>query len=84
MKSTSTEVIIIRETAIQSLVKDAGTFALFASLIGVGVLLDSGAMQWVGAIVGFTTIFTWVIRGTSKNRMTVEQARVRLNEIESC
>lgn len=78
-----TEIIIIRETAAQSLVKDAGTFVLFASLIGVGVLLDSGAMQWVGAVMGFVTIFTWAIRSTSKNRMTIEQARAKLDEIEA-
>ncbi len=80
---TKPEVIILRESMLASIVKDAGTFALFAALIGLGVLLDSGAMQWVGAIVGFTCILAISIRASVKNRLTIEQARRKLDEIEA-
>lgn len=80
---TKPEIIIIRESAASSIAKDAGTFALFASLIGIGVLLDSGAMQWVGAVIGFTSIVVWAARASAGNRLTVEQARTRLDAIEA-
>lgn len=76
----SPEIIIIRETWRESLLSDAGTFCLFVGLIGIGWLLDSSAMQWVGAFVGFVTILT-----TAKKlgqRMTVAEARRKLDEIE--
>jgi hypothetical protein len=52
--------IIVIEPVGKSLARDAGTFAMFAALIGLGVLLDSAAMQWVGAIIGFLAIFAKV------------------------
>lgn len=76
----SPEIIIIRETWRESLLSDAGTFCLFVGLIGIGWLLDSSAMQLVGAFVGFVTILT-----TAKKlgqRMTVAEARRKLDEIE--
>ena len=47
------EVIIVHETILKSVVVDATTFVLFLALIGIGWLLNSDAMQWVGAIIGF-------------------------------
>lgn len=81
--AAKTEVMIIRETVAASIAKDAGTLAMFGALIGIGVLLDSGAMQWVGAVIGFFWIVTLSFRASVKNRLTIEQARVRLDEIEA-
>jgi hypothetical protein len=75
-----TEVIVIHETVLQSWLIDASTFALFICLIGVGIFLDSNAMQWVGAVIGFLTM---VGRFSRLNRLTIEQARARLNELEA-
>jgi uncharacterized membrane protein YadS len=76
----SPEIIIIRETWWESLLSDASTFCLFMSLIGIGLLLDSSAMQWVGAIVGFMIIATRAAK--MGLRMTVAEARQKLDEIE--
>lgn len=76
----SPEIIIIRETWWESLLRDAGTFCLFMALIGIGVLLNSSAMQWVGAIVAFITIIISSAKMGSK--MTVAEARQKLDEIE--
>lgn len=75
------EVIIIKESTRQSLISDAGTFALFIGLIGIGWALDSAAMQWTGAVVGFITVL-----GQSQKpwrRMTIADARKKLDELEA-
>lgn len=72
------EVIIVHETTLQSWMRDASTFALFVALISIGIFLDSTALQWVGAIVGFVAI---TARGTVGKRLSLEAARSRLDEL---
>lgn len=81
--SKPNEVIIIHETVIQSWVHDASSAVMFVALIGIGVYLQSGAMQWAGAILGFLTISGQASTYINKNKMTVAQARKRLDEIEA-
>lgn len=81
--SKSIEVIIVHETVLQSWVRDASTAALFIVLVGTGALLDSSAMQWVGAAVGFGTVISRSISAGNNSRMTVDQARKRLDEIDA-
>jgi hypothetical protein len=75
-----THVIIITETVMQSWARDASTLAMFVALIGIGIWTDSIAMQWVGGVIGFLTIIA--LKASSRSRMTIEQARARLDEIE--
>ncbi|KFB11054.1 hypothetical protein [Nitratireductor basaltis] len=75
------EVIIIKEGVVQSLVRDVGTFATFLTLIGVGVLLESSAMQWAGVIIGFFVIAVRATGHAKRHTMTIEQARARLDEL---
>lgn len=77
---TKTEVIIVYETVLQSYLIDTSTFVLFAALIGLGIFLDSTALQWIGGLMG---IFTICARIDRHKRMTVDQARKRLDEIEA-
>lgn len=75
------QIIVVHETIAQSWARDASSFALFTGLIGVGTLLESSAMQWVGAIIGFGVI---AVRASGlAPRMTIDQARHKLNEIEA-
>lgn len=74
------QIIVVRETAIQSLVKDAGTFVMIIALIGVGVVLDSVPMQWLGAGMWlFGVIGHAAMR---RHTLTIVEARRRLDEIE--
>lgn len=77
---TKPEVIIVHETTLQSYLVDSSTFVMFAALIGLGVYLDSSAMQWIGAIIGF---FTIAAKSNRHNRMTFDQARKRIDELEA-
>lgn len=77
-----TEVIILHETAGQSWKRDTSTLVMFVSLIGIGVYLESPAMQWMGAIIGFITICSRSMRMIKDNRMTIEQARALLDKLE--
>lgn len=77
------EVILLRETPRQSWKSDMSSVVGFVLLIGIGVLLESNAMQWCGAILGFFTIGVKASRHAKDNRLTVEQARKRLDEIEA-
>lgn len=50
-------------------------------LIGVGVALDSTAMEWIGFISTFLALA--IVVGVKTNPgMTIEQARAKLDEIE--
>ncbi|MBB5663230.1 hypothetical protein GGE68_001406 [Rhizobium leguminosarum] len=67
-----TKFIVITESVFQSWARDASTLALFVSLIGIGIALDSSAMQWTGAIVGFIAT---AAKATGKaKKLTKEQA----------
>ena len=75
------EIILIKETAFQSWMRDVSTFSTFIGLIGVGWFLDSSAMQWSGAIIGFVMVL-----GRSKKKewtYTIEEARKRLDELDA-
>lgn len=73
-------VILVHEGVRESLARDLGTFCIFATFMGLGVLVGSEPMQWVGAgLAGMA-----IVRATMglSDRYTVEQARIRLDEIE--
>ena len=75
-------VIIIRETAFEGVVSDISTFCIFVGLIGLGWLLGSSAMQWAGFIIGCLYLLSRASGMSSKNKMTIAQARKKLDELE--
>ena len=75
--------IIIHETVWQSYARDAGSFVTIAALIGLGVFLESSAMQWVGAIVAMLALTARAIEQRNVCRMTIPEARKKLDEIEA-
>lgn len=77
------EIIIITESARESWSRDASTVVAFVTMIGIGVFLESTALQWVGAILGFLHIIGRATRLFKDNRYTIEQARKRLDELEA-
>jgi len=74
------EIIILNETLGKSIAKNAASFCTIVAIIGVGVVLDSAAMQWLGALIWML----WLLAKASMrgNTLTIEEARRRLDEIE--
>lgn len=81
--SDKPEIILVHETVAQAWGRDASSVVGFVTIIGIGVYLESSAMQWVGAILGFITIVGRAISFGNSNKMSVSQARKRLDEIEA-
>ncbi len=77
---TEPEILVIHETVAKSRLRDLGTFVWVSAIIGLGVVLDSSAMQWFGAIVAFIILLNRA-RGAVR-RVDVAGARKLLDEIE--
>lgn len=69
------------ETVLQSWMRDASALALFLVLIGVGVWLESPAMQWAGAFVAFIAVTGCAL--VRNHKCTVEEAQAKLDEIRA-
>lgn len=82
MNDEKQTIILMAETGSESWIKDASTFVLFAALIGLGVFLESSAMQWAGALVAFVTIAAHGSGAKKKASKTIAEARQMLNEME--
>ncbi len=80
-KEQPAAVILVHETAMQSWARDAGTFVLFIALIGIGIIANSAALQWVGAIVAF--IATISRSSGNVERLSIAEARAKLDAIEA-
>ena len=79
-EKTVTKVIIIRESLATSIASDCFTFAMLASLIGIGIALDSGAMQWTGALMAMIGL---AVKAAGKtDRVTIDEARAKLDQLE--
>ena len=71
-------IIIAHETPWKAAKVDATTYILALALILPGYFLESEALQYLGVIVLFVALLAQV----SARKMTIEQARARLDEIE--
>jgi cell division protein FtsW (lipid II flippase) len=76
------EIIVVHETVLASYLKDFGSAAAFAAVVGLGVLLDSQPLQWVGAIIWMIAMVSAAYRTFDNGRLTIDAARKRLDEIE--
>jgi hypothetical protein len=80
-EKSETKFIVITESVFESWARDASTLVLFVALIGIGIALDSSAMQWTGAVVGFITT-TARAAGKAK-KLTKEQAVRFIQELDA-
>lgn len=83
MAEQEKRILIIHEAVRDSWLKDAGTFAMVLALIGIGIALDSAAMQWVGAIMAILAVMHRASEFRRQNTFDVADARARLDEIEA-
>ena len=79
----NTEIVLVYESLWDSLVTSFFTYGGLVVVIGLGVYLESSAMQWAGFIFVALGIWGRAAAVLSKNRCTsIAQARQRLDEIE--
>lgn len=74
-------IIILKESFWTSIIRDAFTFLMLVSSIGVGVALGSNAMQWAG--VFFFVLAVLSKASTSSVEMTIIEARAYLDDLEN-
>lgn len=76
-----TKIIFIHESVLGSIASDLVTGAILAGLIGLGVFLESSAMQWAGfLLVGMSIIGRASRMMSGKVRYTPQQAADYLQE----
>jgi hypothetical protein len=70
----SPDVMLVDESVNRSIIKDTFTFAMVTSLIGIGVVLESNAMQWFGAFMAMIGILGGIKKYSKNGTMTPQQA----------
>lgn len=76
-------IMIVHESITQSWLKDLGTYATVAGLIGTGAMLGSVTLQITGAIMAAIVMIAQAGRKHNVQEcFTVEEARAVLDQIE--
>lgn len=75
-------VLLIRETVWESIASDGFTFIMVMALVGLGRVIESTALQWVGAIAFFAITMNRAKLFLEKRTFTVAEARAELDRIE--
>lgn len=73
IEKPKTEFIIIHDTTSRAWRRASSTFLLFVSMIGIGVVVGSVAMQWAGFFIAVIVLFSRVGSSAPK-RMTRDEA----------
>ena len=82
MNEKPTHIVIVDDRFWMSAGRDAVSFAVFVAMVGLGVFLESSAMQWVGAILWFIWILSKAASVEKRFKKTIPEARAYLDKIE--
>lgn len=75
-------IIVARQEGLAtSIARDAITFITCATLVGIGIVVDSAAMQWLGALIAFLLIITLAVRISEKQTYDIDGAQKELDRI---
>lgn len=77
------QVIVLKEPLGLSIVRDLVSTACLIGAVGLGVWIDSAALQWVAGIVWLLWLPVKAMALLGNSKMTIEQARKKLDEIEA-
>ena len=79
-----TEKIDLNVTYARNLRHTAAFWGMLFGLIGLGVFVDSAAMQWAGFVVAFLGLIGMAANAEKRNKgLTIADARKRLDELEA-
>ncbi|WP_298981501.1 hypothetical protein [uncultured Roseibium sp.] len=76
------EIIIIDGRLAPSVMKSLTTFGLLTAMMGIGIIMDSSAFQWVAGVVGLIWLIAKASINAKNSQMTLDQARAFLDEID--
>lgn len=78
------KVVLIRESLFQSVMSDIGTFCMVCGIIGLGVFLESPAMQWVGFVFALLVTLSAAYRKQNKSvAYGYDDAIKKINELKA-
>jgi hypothetical protein len=77
-----TEIILLHESLKESIIADTITFGFASALMIAATIIGSTAFEWAAAIVWVISVFCHSAACGRDHRMTTEEARRRLEEIE--
>lgn len=80
---TDKTIIVIEEKVIESIKRDTYSVVSAFVLIGVGVYLESWAMEWFGFLMAMIVMFGKASGIRKKMSMTPDEAITRINEIKA-
>lgn len=76
------QVIFIHETLPKSLARDALSVTMLALMVAPGYLLGIPAMEWIGGLLFLFWVISVVTATQDRARMTTDEARGRLDQID--
>lgn len=83
MSDKKLEIMIVHESIKESIISDSYTVGSLIACAYIGYLLDSSALQW---FAGLFLVLMIITRSASRSitgpRLTIQQARQKLDELE--
>jgi|GEM_PF-6838397 len=77
------QILLVHESLAQSIMKDLISGVTLLSMVGIGVWIDSGAMQWVAGIIWLLAMVGKSTAYAKNSVFSFDDARKRLDEWEA-
>lgn len=71
-------IILIKESALGSIVKDIFTYGGLIAVISVGIYFESSALQWIAGIMFLIAALGWAAMRKGQRHLTPQEAVNRL------
>lgn len=81
MSGESKLVIIVDDRLWRSVGRDVVSIGGLIVAVGIGVLIDSSALQWIAGL-GWVAAILGRVMGSASNKYTISAAREKLDELE--
>jgi hypothetical protein len=83
MMTEKTKMIAIVDDRLwKSVLSDITTVSSLFFIVGMGLVLDSSALQWIGALMWIVWCIARMSKTTRESRMTIQQAREFIDALE--
>ncbi len=76
------KIIVIKEPLFQSIARDTYSFTTLLAMVGIGIWLNSGVLQFIGGVTFIWFSYVKAINLRGKFSCTIDEARAKLDEWE--